>query len=59
LISDELSKLANVSLEENLSLQTFQKNAILSERNNQKKQTPFQLELFISAIHFTNHPLHS
>jgi hypothetical protein len=59
LFSNELSKLANISFENNSCLQTFQKNAILSERNNQKKQTPFQLELFIAGLHLSAHPLHS
>jgi hypothetical protein len=59
LFSGELSKLANISFETNQCLQTFQKNAIISERNNQKKQTPFQLELLVAALHLTAHPLQS
>lgn len=43
MFSNELSKLANISFENNNCLLTFQKNAILSERNNQKKQVAFQL----------------
>jgi hypothetical protein len=52
-----LSRLANISFEENHSIRTFHKNAILSERNNQKKNVSFQLVINFGDIWFNKHPL--
>ena len=51
-----MSKLANISFEENLAINTFQKNAILCQRNNQKKSVPYELEFTIGSLWFLNHP---
>jgi len=40
-----------------MAIKTFHKNAILSERNNQKKSTSFQLVLNFGGVFLSKHPL--
>ena len=57
MLGSELSKVANISYEDEACLGRLQKNAILSERNNQKKQVPYQMDFYVGGLWFNQHPL--
>ena len=56
-LDEKVSRLINISFEGNPSLAIYQKNAILSMRDNQSKSESFELEIVLGRLLFKRHPL--
>ena len=60
LFDDRLTKITDEGyISKNPALGTMQKSAILSERENQRKNEFYELEITIGQLEFTKHPLFS
>lgn len=56
-LDEKNSRLINISFENNPSLNIYQKNAILSMRDNQSKSEPFEFEIVLGKITLIKHHL--
>ncbi|CAK70738.1 unnamed protein product (macronuclear) [Paramecium tetraurelia] len=53
---EKIQRLFLIDFDENLALQTHQRPASRCARENQNKQLPFRLDIFIGVLQFSYHP---